>query len=277
MTHEEALDVLTAWIVAGGRGHPTSPERRGAAEDHVSRCRGCWDELCATHELIVGSRPEKADRMHELFGCAATQEQLYALVGLTPAGIEEQHPHLARHLTWCHACREHLTELVEMNEFTAAPHKTETLLKVVERLVVTIREGIARFSELPDHLFATSLVAAAGASRGDSKGSSRASAGERVTLDIGSSGLKIDVAIEPQESGRLRLSLSLSGREAGPIDVGLREVRGSNETLIKEQSPIKDRSFVADGLRPGCYALHIHDTVTNERSRIQLDIDANTN
>lgn len=274
MTHDEALDVLTAWIVAGGRGHPTSVERRRAAEDHVGRCRACWDELCTTHEVLVGTWPEADDRMNELLGCAPAQREMYALVGLTPLQIEKQHPRLARHLTGCQVCRDHLAELVEMDAFVDKRRATEGLRNLLQHLVVTIREGIVRFSELPDHLVAGPLIAAAGVSRGPTKVGPGVSAGERVSLDVGQSGLKMDVAVQPDDSGRLRLSLALSGREVGPIDVSLREIREIGEVLIKEQSPIANRMFVAEGVRAGCYALDIHDTATGERYRIQLDVVA---
>ena len=51
----------------------------------------------------------------------AIQEQLYLVVGLTSEAIEKQHPHLAQHLAWCHACQELLADLLDMDEIEKTP------------------------------------------------------------------------------------------------------------------------------------------------------------
>jgi hypothetical protein len=281
VTHEEALDVLTTWIVAGRQGNPTPRAARAAAEEHVARCRNCWIELRATHGLLTGAPLDAVDRMGSLFGCEKTQAKLYLLVGLEPASIAKQHPDLAQHLAWCHVCREDLAELVEMqqvvDEQATVPARTPSSERVAEalyRLAVVVGEGLARFSELPARLVAVPIPAPAGAWRSDSNAGQRLSGGEHVTLDLGDSGLQVTVTIEPQESGRLRLSLSLTGRSVGSIDVTLRQIQGPNEPILAAQTTLTNNPFVVGGLVPGRYVLEINETPDSEHHRVELAVEA---
>lgn len=277
MTHDEALDVLIACIVAGGRGDPTSAERLSAAEAHVSGCPDCWRELAATHELVAGSAPAVDERMRELLGCAAVQDQLYLLVGLTSDAIAHEHQDAARHLRSCRECRDALADLIEMEQLqeeklpVAGPVHTG-LAGSSERWVVAVHEGMARFTELPAHLVAMPLPVPAGAWRTDAQ--QRVSAGEHVTLDLGRSGLKVDIAVEPQELGRVRLSLSLIGMASVPVDVTLSEARERGEPVVAAQSALVGHPFVVGGLRAGRYVLEIHETTDDASYRLELQVTA---
>src|SRR5438093_3662548 len=277
VTHDEALAVLTAWIVAAGRGSPTSLERRGAAEEHVSRCPDCWAELSATHQLIVGSPPEAADRMRELFGCATIQEQLYLLVGLTPAAMEKQHPHLAQHLAWCHACQDLLMDLLDMEELrdevrltraraalpTVAPARPrwvaitathgERLLEMVGQFVVRVGREAAALVQWPEGMEPVPVAVVRGPMRG--RDDTRRGPGDTIPplggeppgrgfhFDLGDAGLSVNLVIAP-EGERVRLSL-LAVRGDRPIAMTLRRIEGDRKYLVAAQSTAGAEELVA--------------------------------
>src|SRR5207247_5090773 len=97
---------------------PAARERR-EAEEHVGRCSDCWAVLSLLHELATGESPPGAERMGALFGCSPVQEEMYLLAGLTAEEIRRRHPHVARHLGWCHACRDRLAEVLSVERAAA--------------------------------------------------------------------------------------------------------------------------------------------------------------
>src|ERR1700675_4428685 len=103
MTHEASLAHLLA-STSSGDG-PTTTERASALA-HVADCSDCWTVLRVLHELSVGVPPPDDESMRALLACEGVQSGLYLLVGLDAQNIRHQHPVTARHLGWCHTCRE---------------------------------------------------------------------------------------------------------------------------------------------------------------------------
>src|SRR5439155_1018829 len=81
-------------------------------EEHVGRCSDCWAMLSLLHELATGEPAAGAERMGALFGCGPIRDEMYLLAGLTAEEIRRRHPHVARHLGWCHACRDRVAEVM---------------------------------------------------------------------------------------------------------------------------------------------------------------------
>src|SRR5437764_13392912 len=106
--------------VQGRAGDPTLAAReRREAEEHVSRCSDCWAVLSLLHELATGEPVPGAERMGALFGCGPIQDETYLLAGLTAEEIRRRHPHVARHLGWCHACRDRVAEVMAIERAAA--------------------------------------------------------------------------------------------------------------------------------------------------------------
>ena len=280
MTHDEALHILTACLVVGGSIEASASAARDAAVAHVASCRSCWQELLEMQTVLGGSPSAATQQMDALFGCDEHRSHLYQLVDLTADELAERFPAQARHLSWCHDCREALTDLIDLQGMAeaddlataAAAVGKESPLHHVRRVVIAVRDGLARFAALPETLVAVPLPAPAGAWRADPRDGSRLSAGEQVTIDLGSSGLKIVMAVEPQESARMRLSLSLIG-EAGGVDVTLRDLEAAGGPILAAQSRLTDRPLVVTGLRTGRYLLEVEDTRDRASFRIELQVE----
>jgi hypothetical protein len=219
--------------------------------------------------------------MAELFGCDDLRPRLYLLVGLTPDAMAERHPTLARHLAWCDGCRRDFADLVEMEQVghelaaeIAPVGFPDRLAGAVQRLVVAARDGFARFVDLPGHLIAVPIPAPAGAWRAGRDAVHRVSGGEHLEVELVGARARVRLTVEPQESGRIRLSLSLCDPSSGPIDVSLREVGESTESLLAARSAVRGQGFVVEGLRVGRYALDIgdgRDGGTTQRIELQVD------
>src|SRR5438445_53532 len=119
VNHQECMAILLG-SGQGRAGDPTlaARERRGA-EEHVSRCSDCWAVLSLLHELATGEPAPGAERMGALFGCGPVQDEMYLLAGLTAEEIRRRHPHVARHLGWCHACRDRVAEVMTIERAAA--------------------------------------------------------------------------------------------------------------------------------------------------------------
>src|SRR5438046_10051109 len=106
--------------VRGRAGDPTLAAReRREAEEHGSRCSDCWALLGLRHYLSTGEPVPGAERMGALFGCGPIQDETYLLAGLTAEEIRRRHPHVARHLGWCHACRDRVAEVMTIERAAA--------------------------------------------------------------------------------------------------------------------------------------------------------------
>src|SRR5438093_13702278 len=112
-----------AILLGAPRGGARDPARAGRerreAEEHVGRCSDCWAVLSLLHELATGESAPGAERMGALFGCSPVQEEMYLLAGLTAEEIRKRHPHVARHLGWCHACRDRVAEVMTIERAAA--------------------------------------------------------------------------------------------------------------------------------------------------------------
>src|SRR5206468_11339416 len=112
-----------AILLGSGRGRAGNPalaaRERREAEEHVSRCSDCWAVLSLLHELATGEPAPGAERMGVLFGCGPIRDEMYLLAGLTAEEIRRRHPHVARHLGWCHACRDRVAEVMTIERAAA--------------------------------------------------------------------------------------------------------------------------------------------------------------
>src|SRR5437773_11648909 len=105
-----------AILLGSGQGRAGDPalaaRERREAEEHVGRCSDCWAMLSLLHELARGEPAAGADRIGALFGCGPIRYEMYLLVGLTAEEIRRSHPYVARHLGWCHGCRDRVAEVM---------------------------------------------------------------------------------------------------------------------------------------------------------------------
>src|SRR5216117_3355036 len=147
---------------------PAARERR-EAEEHVARCSDCWAVLSLLHELATGEAPPGAERMGTLFGCGPIRDEMYLLAGLTAEEIRTRHPDMARHLGWCHACRDRVAEVMNIERAAAqgdlgpplvvpaAPRSRraaarvgETVREAVGTAVIQLRRAGAVFTAVPE-------------------------------------------------------------------------------------------------------------------------------
>src|SRR5437773_719307 len=112
-----------AILLGSGQGRAGDPalaaRERREAEEHVGRCSDCWAMLSLLHELARGEPAAGAERMGALFGCGPIRDEMYLLAGLTAEEIRRRHPHVARHLGWCHACRDRVAEVMAIERAAA--------------------------------------------------------------------------------------------------------------------------------------------------------------
>src|SRR5439155_25411198 len=99
--------------------------------------------------------------------------------------IAAEHPEVARHLGWCHACRDRFADVLEVEQAVArgefAPSIVlamrprwregagalgETIRELVGQAVVQVRKGVATFTVVPDGLLVSPALAPAAAWRG---------------------------------------------------------------------------------------------------------------
>src|SRR5438552_7575645 len=185
VNHQECMAILLG-SVQGRAGDSTLAAReRRDAEEHVSRCSDCWAVLSLLHELATGEPAPGAERMGALFGCGPVQDEMYLLAGLTVEEIRRWHPHVARPLGWCHACRDHVAEVMTIERAAArgdlgpplvvpdAPRSRraaarvgETVREAVGTAVIQLRRVGAGFTAVPEGVRVSPLAAPAVALRG---------------------------------------------------------------------------------------------------------------
>src|SRR5439155_1761466 len=147
-------------------------------EEHVGRCSDCWAMLSLLHELATGEPVAGAERMGALFGCGPIRDEMYLLAGLTAEEIRRRHPHVARHLGWCHACRDRVAEVMAIERAAArgelgpplvtpaAPRWREAAARVGETVreaagtaVIQLRRAGAVFPAVPEGFLVSPMAA----------------------------------------------------------------------------------------------------------------------
>src|SRR3989442_11272887 len=184
VNHQECMAILLG-SVQGRAGDPTLAAReRREAEEHVSRCADCGPVLSLLHELARGEPAPGAERMGALFGCGPIQDEMYLLAGLTAEEVRRRHPHVARHLGWCHACRDRVAEVMTIERAAArgdlgpplvapaaprwrgaAARVGETVREAVGTAVNQLRPGGAVLTARPAGVLVSPMPAPAGARR----------------------------------------------------------------------------------------------------------------
>jgi len=274
-------------LLASSAGRPTEPGARRLAEEHVARCSDCWEVLSLLHELAVGAAPPDAGRMQKLFGCAPVQESMYLLTGLGAAELRAAHPDAARHLGWCHACRERLAELLVVEraagrgEFGAvlappvAPRWRETAERAreaVDRLVAEIRRAGAVLTTVPAGFVLSPLPAPAGALRG-AAGGRGPSLGQQVKFALADSGLWAELTLEPEDAERVGIALRVSGGDERQLSVHLREIHADRTELVARHTVLATEPVIVKGIRPGRYVIEILERQREFRFKLRFDVE----
>src|SRR5213593_4514748 len=280
---------------------PAARERR-EAEEHVGRCSDCWALLSLLHELATGESPPGAERMGALFGCSPVQEKMYLLAGLTAEEIRKRHPHVARHLGWCHACRDRLAEVMAIERAAArgelgpplvtpaaprwreaAARVGETVREAVGTAVIQLRRAGAVFTAVPEGFLVSPMAAPAAAFRGppptkkEKEPKKEAPAlGRKAEFPLPDSPLSAEWTLQPHGPARVGMALRVSGDEPPRLSVHVREIRGEGIELVGRYSVRGAAMVVVKGLTPGQYVLEIEDKQRARRFRLRFDIESST-
>jgi len=276
------------------RDRPT-PERVREAEQHVSRCSDCWAVLSHLHERATGAPPLESERMEALYGCDGVRDRLYLLVDLGAEGMRQQHPDVAAHLGWCHACRGRFVEMRavergmargEFGEPIAAPVLPrwkevagavgETVREAVGQLLVQLREGAAILAGVPEGLVPMPALATGGGVRGAPELAGRGRedlAGREVQFALPDMGASVELRLQAQGRERLAIELRLVGADTGSLAVSLRAVRADGSELVASQTVRPGRPVVLAGVLPDQYLLEIQDRSAGRRFRIRLGVE----
>jgi len=287
--------------VQGRAGDSTLAAReRREAEEHVSRCSDCWAVLSLLHELATGEPAPGAERMGALFGCGPVQDEMYLLAGLTAEEIRRRHPHVARHLGWCHACRDRVAEVMTIERAAArgdlgpplvapaaprwrgaAARVGETVREAVGTAVIQLRRAGAVFTAVPEGFLVSPMPAPAGALRGppppkkEPKREARA-LGQKAEFPLPESPLTAELTLQPHGPERVGMALRVSGDEPPRLSVHVREIRGEGIELVGRYSVRGAAMVVVKGLTPGQYVLEIEDKQRARRFRLRFDIESST-
>jgi hypothetical protein len=289
VNHRDAIAVLLQSIVSGETGRQPADRERQQAEEHVARCSDCWDVLAVLKTAVTGTPPAGHGRMRELYGCDTVRDDLWQLDGLTPGEIQSQFPDVARHLVWCHACRDRFFEMVQVAREEAqglygppvvvdAPvwRRLEAaggaLRELAEPIVVAIRKGAAAFSRVAEGVTLVPLPADRSGRRTAPETRERIEVGpetpQRIEFALADSPLSADLTVEKAD-GKAGLHVSIAG---GP---GLRlgfEVRAATGVLVTSKPITADDRTASFTLPIGDYVLVIHDRASGTRYRINLTI-----
>jgi hypothetical protein len=283
VTHEDCIAILLRPEAA--------PSERQGAEEHIGRCSDCWAVLSLVHELAMGQPPADAGRMGVLFGCGPVQEQMYLLAGLSAAEIKARHPELARHLGWCHACRDRLAEIVSVERAAArgelgaplfAPEPRwrtvpgrvgEAVREFVGRAVADVRRAGAVFTALPEGFLSIPMAAPAGALRGTLAATEPALA-QQVRFPLPESELWAELTLESEGGGRLGVGVRLSGAEGRRLSICLREVGADRTELVARYTAHEGAPVLVRNLLPGQYLLEIEDKEQARRFQLRFDVEA---
>jgi hypothetical protein len=293
MTHEASLAHLLA-STPPGDGPPAA--QRTAALAHVADCSDCWAVLRLLHELSVGAPPPHDDRMTALSGCEAVQGDLYLLVGLDAGEIRRRHAATARHLGWCHACRERLGDILAVERAAgrgeigapllapSAPRWREVagraggvVRELVERMVVHVGHAAAGFAVVPQGFLVSATVSPGAALRGAAMAEAPSALapglGRQVQFALGDSGVWAELTLEPEGGELVSVALSISSAEPVELTLHLRELQGDRADLIARHTVVGTAPVVVKGLRPGRYVLEIHQQPKALLFKLRFDVE----
>lgn len=283
MTHDDAIATLLASApdAPPTAARPDAATRERAAA-HVARCSDCWASVAGLARVESGD----AERMRVLFGCEDVQGALFELVALPAATLASAHPDAARHLAWCHACRDRFAELVAVErEWEARPRWTEVLTSAGERvrevaghLVVRAGRVVAGLVAVPEGFVVVAPVPAPAALRNGAieTPSEAPLVGRSARFDLGDSGVAAELDVESADDGRVTLALRLASETADLVSVRLYEVRPDGEALVARHTLRGAEPVVVRGLWPGAFVVELHEPQGEERYRMRLDIGPGT-
>jgi len=272
VTHDECLTVLFQSVA----GTPEAGAYQAAAE-HVASCSDCWRLLELAHALQFGEPPPRADRLRELFGCAAVQDDLFTLVDLSPAEMHSRHPVAARHLAWCHACLGRLVEMREVEQAVSAPAAAwrDVLLtggaravELVGEIALAFNEGVARFVRIPAGV---EWVSTAGLPvRGETPGGPPPAGAIRVPLDDGR--LVAVLHLAPSTSKGADICIDIASVSVPRVTARLIEERSGDRLVGFHAVPVGD-SIVLREVPQGRYRLEIVDPADGLHVRLPLVVE----
>jgi hypothetical protein len=280
MTHDDALRVL--------QDVAEENEAREQAIDHVGRCSDCFIVLARAHHIAGGSQAS-ADRLDTLFGCTAVQRHLHVFATLTPEAVARDYPGPARHLGWCHACRERLADAMliedaarrgDFDEFepvadSASWRSTvsslgETIHELAGSVIVRVRRELGVLATVPAGLVVQPVTA--GATRSSATGAG--ALGQRTRVELGDSGLVATLQMGSHGDQRVHLGLRVAGSVTDSLSAELRTIDGPTSTLVAAQRLAGASEVAFREVPVGRYALDIRDRVPPRRYRLQLLVDA---
>jgi len=255
--------------------------------------------LSLLHELATGEPVAGAERMGALFGCGPIRDEMYLLAGLTAEEIRRRHPHVARHLGWCHACRDRVAEVMAIERAAArgelgpplvtpaaprwreaAARVGETVREAVGTAVIQLRRAGAVFTAVPEGFLVSPMAAPAAAFRGPpptKKGEPKKEVpalGQKAEFPLPDSRLSAELSLEPHGPDRVGMALRVSGHEPPRLSVHVREIRGEGLELVGRYSVRGAALVVVKGLTPGQYVLEIEDKQRARRFRLRFDIES---
>lgn len=286
VTHTEALDVLTAWMLAIGSDDFVAPERRAMATRHVADCPSCWEELFHVGKVLRTATPDIDDRMAELFGCHEIIDRLGDVAGLPELEVARRFPRIAQHLSRCSSCTEMLRDLEAALQDAESPALLswkdrvvgdgEHILELMGRVAFRLRKGLMAGLEWPEGL-ALVPVGAAGAMRSRSNASggvddSGEAPGHSFSVGLGGIDLSIEVVAEPDTSDRVRLEVQVFGAERS-VSITLRRLESGGMHVVAAQDAAPSKKFVASNLQVGAYHLEVREQPRATRRRIQLSFE----
>jgi hypothetical protein len=268
---------------------------RTQAEEHVAHCSDCWQVVSLLHELATGKPPPEADRMPTLYHCEQVQDDLYSLESLSPYEVKTRYPEVARHLGWCHSCRDRLVDILQIGraaargEFgspailTAKPRWRETAGVVGERIrelvghaVVQVRKGLIELTAVPDGLAVAPALALAGARRGEASPgevTDEPGQGHRVWLTLGESGLMAELTLRSQGADRVGVTVRVEGATEDPLAVSLRKSGAKRMTLVGSETVRGEEAAILHDLPAGEYVLEIQQKREKARFRVSFSVE----
>lgn len=283
MTHHEAITILLDTLSKTAAERP-SPELRRSAEQHAADCSACWETVRVLYDIGAGSDPPESERMRDLYGCEAVQDDLHRLTDLSLAEMRATDPTAVRHLSWCHACRELFVELVHVERSAARGELGErspaqwtlvptavgrTLHELVGRIVVEVRDGVLTVVGVPKG-FALAPGGPAIAWRGAGEASAESGTG-RLHFDLAGTGAA-ELALEPQEGARVEIALRVVGAGDGPFGFALRAVGDDRLALLAVETVHGDEAARIRDVPPGKYLLELEQKADKQRFRMALTI-----
>src|SRR5262245_37759740 len=227
--------------------------------------------------------------MPTLFGCQPVQDDLDLLAGLTAAEMRASYPEHARHLGWCHACRDRLAEVMVVERAAArgefgpaliAPAVASwrrtvaragtTVHEVVGRVVVRVQQAAAAFTAVPEGFALVTLGVPAGAFRGEA---SAVSAGQLLQFALPDSPLSAELTLAPRHDERVGVTLRFSGGQPGRLSVRVHELRDQESALVAQHTVRGTDPVVFRGLGAGHYLLEIREREPARRFQVRFDVE----